>query len=227
MKQLSSLVGKITPQDSDLKPDSDKGSGEPDYVKEIRAMEKTQWEVDRDSRSTSYLSKVMPPAFKATDVSRLPQPQLSRLLKWRFSDGRGLLLHGPTGTCKTRCLWVLLARLIEKEHFKVLYYTSDRLSRELGDSYMDHSHGRLFTKLATRKILVIDDLGKEKPTARWEEDLFSLIRERCDYLKPTFITTNFVGDGLIGRYKDREMAVPLVRRLREFCDSVAFGGNKE
>ena len=74
-------------------------------------------------------------------------------------------------------------------------------------------------RLAKATVLFFDDLGKFKNTERVESELFGLIEERCAWHRPTIITTNTNGAGLAGRMT-ADRATPLVRRLREYCQTV-------
>jgi len=54
--------------------------------------------------------RLCPPDFQNTEPHRLPSPsKLQRVLAWHFGP-RGLVLHGPTGTGKSRCAWELSRR---------------------------------------------------------------------------------------------------------------------
>lgn len=175
------------------------------------------------AKRMNILAEIRPTAFAETDPNRLaiaPQ-KIERVMNWTPSDGRGLLLHGETGAGKTRLVWLLLTRLVMRG-IVPLYFPADQLARSLSGSYAQkHGHDALIEKLFRRRVVVLDDLGKEKPTARLEEDVYAIVRERTDNLRPLIITTNFVGDGLVARYSDPEMGKPLVRRLREFCETIS------
>lgn len=198
----------------------------PDRTDEEWAEIDRQWrekqKQEEQQKAEKYLEQHRPKIFAETDIGLLPaaQPAIEQVLSWSPKQNRGLLLHGETGRGKTRLVWLLLEQLIRKG-FRPLFFTSDQLSRELGESFAKRSHDDTLQRIYNRRILCIDDLGKEKPTQRWEEDLFSIIRERTDQARPTIITTNFVGQGLIERFNDPELAKPLVRRLREFSQLIS------
>ena len=64
-------------------------------------------------------------------------------------------------------------------------------------------------------------MGSEKFTPRCETELFNLIEERSQHLRPLIVTTNTVGDSLEDKLSD-DRAGPFLRRIREFCEPVAF-----
>ena len=76
--------------------------------------------------------------------------------------------------------------------------------------------------LISTPVLVIEDLGKEVQSDRWESVLIEILDARTSAQRPVIVTTNYVGDKLIARYRDRSTGEAVVRRLRDFCDSIAF-----
>ena len=166
-----------------------------------------------------------PPAFKETELKRMPQSQTRTVREWNPKSATGLILHGVTGTCKTRALWMLLQDL-SKTGIRPVYYAADELSTEIKRVYMQKGGVfELMDRLTSCPVLVIDDLGKERITADYQSKLWTIIRERTDNRLPMLITTNFTGPNLTARFEDAELADPLLRRLRENCQSVHFTKN--
>src|SRR5580693_3800551 len=67
--------------------------------------EKEAEERIRIEREQKWLA-LCPPAFRATEISKLPLPQKAEeVLAWNYGP-TGLLLHGPTGRGKSRCAWL-------------------------------------------------------------------------------------------------------------------------
>jgi DNA replication protein DnaC len=70
------------------------------------------------------------------------------------------------------------------------------------------------------QVLVLDDLGKERPTEWALEQLFAVINARYDACKPLIVTTNYGGTDLVRRLTpkgetDDTTARAIVDRLRE------------
>jgi DNA replication protein DnaC len=76
-------------------------------------------------------------------------------------------------------------------------------------------------RLYSAPVVFLDDVGKCRLTERGEAELFGLVENRTANGKPIIATTNFVGDSLANTMRG-ETGQPLVRRLREFCDCIAF-----
>jgi DNA replication protein DnaC len=172
-------------------------------------------------QKTDGWKRLCPPEFWDTVPSKLPHPsKLQKILQWNYGP-RGLVLHGPTGKGKSRCLWELLKREIKAtrtvrvlDHGSGLEYASS-----FGTSAADAE--RWVRGFATVDILACDDLFKVKLSESFEAALFHLASERAEQHRPTLWTTNDVGTVLLDRLStDRGPA--LVRRIKENCESVSF-----
>ena len=73
-------------------------------------------------------------------------------------------------------------------------------------------------------LLVIDDLGKEKPTEWALQMIYSVIDRRYNALKPIIVTTNFTASELIKRFGDSSIGNAIVDRLFEICQYVPIEG---
>ena len=169
-----------------------------------------------------YWEKTCPPLMKGTDPLRLEQESLSKVMD--FADnprGKGMVIHGVSGAGKTRALWLLLKRLSE-QGVRYRYWQARKLADTLATSFKRNQHEDIMHRLQTIPVLVIDDLGKERGTERWETDLFDTVNTRTEYDRPIIVTTNLKSDDLIERYNDKELAEALIRRVFEFCTTVAF-----
>ena len=131
-----------------------------------------------------------------------------------------VILSGPTGTGKTYQAWAMWRRwaiafaqanhCIPEAHF----YTAPDLLERLRRSFDGEP-----VRLSTNSMLVIDDLGVERPTEWVMEQLYRLIDERYRMRAPLIVTTNLNGRELRARLGDR-----LVSRLAEMCHAVRIEG---
>ncbi len=155
-----------------------------------------------------------------TELARLEldQPKLKDLLAWQGS--RGLILRGPTGTCKTRSIWRLIRRLYV-EGKTVTLLTAAQFDRECRDAGGNFTLTTWFDRLASRDVLVLDDLGKHPWTPATEATWFDLVDERTREDLPILVTTNDTGNSLASRMAP-ERAEALIRRLRDYCDTLIF-----
>ena len=182
-----------------------------------------------DQKYTNWYEARCPNSMLETEPDRLEQINLAKVMGYEMDNGRGLMLYGATGLGKTRMLWMLLRHLtIAKRFSQWLFYSSTSLARELTVAYsfdktnLRQSPQELHQKLIDIPLLCIDDFGKERLTPRIESELFDIIRERTDELKPILFTSNFDGEKLIARFNDPYTAEPLIRRVREFCVGIHY-----
>jgi DNA replication protein DnaC len=166
-------------------------------------------------------SKLCPPLYFETEVSRLPVKQYEQVKSWKYSS-TGLLLRGDTGTGKTRCAWKLIERLMVCDLWRVDCFDCIGFAHQLARKFRDEeSVEDWVAELADRPIVFFDDLGKLKFTERAEVELFGLIERRCANKKPIIATTNDSGDSLAARMTDNR-GPAMIRRLREFCQIIDF-----
>ena len=196
--------------------------------------EKFQLEAEEERRRVEMLERqkrlerswedICPPLYRHTDLDRLPaslKPAIDKVLSWQ-TNPTGMVLHGDSGLGKTRVAMMLLNRL----HFagrRVVPLLAGRFAYNcmtlLGKS--TEAFADFYQGLIAADVVLLDDLGKEKLTERVECELFSLIEERSQHLRPIIVTTNTTGDTLESRFDD-DRAGPFLRRVREFCEPVAF-----
>ena len=179
---------------------------------------------EKDKLGFAYSNPSMPELFKNTDIERIPE-RLRSLLKWKPSDDNrsagkvSLLLHGASGTCKTRLAWVIFNNLWKDMYpKKCRFFTMRQLESELMTSFKEERHEKVLESLIEIPLLVLDDFGKERMTPRMETDIFSIIDERANRLHTTIITSNYNGQGLTERFINEETGHAVVRRIRDYYE---------
>ena len=164
---------------------------------------------------------ICPEDFMETDPRRLPLPgKLDQVTRWKFG-ARGLTLRGPTGTGKSRCMWVLAKR----------QFMAGKSIRAL-DHTLHNTYGAIFARgseaaerwaaaVTTADILLLDDVFKAKLTDSLEAALFSVISCRTERNRPIIATLNDTGSSLASRLTE-DRGAAMVRRLREFSEAIEF-----
>jgi len=188
--------------------------------REKRAEQEAEANERRRARECEW-SEICPPTYRETQLSLLPSKDAhTRVMQWAF--GRtGLILHGPTGLGKSRSAWLLLRREFDNGRTVGVLDSAAafRYAAAFGQSAAKAE--RWFDHLTTREILFLDDVFKARLTDSFEQMLFALVEARTSHLRPIIATTNDTAETLGVRLSE-DRGAPLLRRLREFCQSVSF-----
>jgi DNA replication protein DnaC len=117
-------------------------------------------------------------------------------LEGRFTD-RGLVYVGPTGCGKTHLAVAVLIALIERYRVKGCFVEVTSLIQDLQASFdpsAPASRQQILDPVLGADILVLDELGSQKPTPWVLDLLYYLINSRYMARRPTLFTTNFALD---------------------------------
>lgn len=137
---------------------------------------------------------------------------------------KGLFITGTYGVGKT-----YLASCIANETIKnkntVVFGTLIQLLDYIKDTYKDSdvSDKEYLNLYSSVDLLIIDDLGKEKPTEWVLEKLFLIVNNRYNNYLPIVITTNYTRNQLRERLcvnKNYSMVDSIISRLYEMCGGI-------
>lgn len=132
------------------------------------------------------------------------------------NESKGLRLIGDYGTGKTHLVASIIHKLAEKG-VPGMFVVVPELLRAIRNGYNGDGKNaeKLIQAAETAPLLVLDDLGAEKPTEWVQEQLFIIINKRYEEMLPTLITTNCTMAELIDRIGRRsadrllEMTTPI------------------
>jgi hypothetical protein len=165
---------------------------------------------------------LMPEAYRETRKDALPSANMQVALDWEPGDKRSLLLHGTTGCGKTRVAWAVFNRIWRRDFpAKAEFLPMRKVEGKIEKGFDDRDHGEVIEYLISVPLLVLDDLGKERLTARLEADLFAIVDERTANHAVTIITTNYNSATLSQRFTNPETGPAFIRRLKDYFK--AFG----
>lgn len=137
-------------------------------------------------------------------------------------EKKGLILVGNNGVGKTHLACSIANKLIENG-IPVIYGTLINLLAELRNSYdtdNNISEMEIIKLYENVDLLIIDDLGKEKPSEWGLEKLFTIVNSRYENNLPVIITTNYNQNSLVERLSlngEIETAKSIISRLYEMC----------
>ncbi|MDD3878976.1 MAG: ATP-binding protein [Syntrophomonas sp.] len=158
-------------------------------------------------------------------------------------QGQGIFLQGPVGTGKSHLAVSALRALLENnaDHFGRLvsenrfvgepvfegYYCSmisvvdllNTLRESFTADNLKAAARQLLHRIRCDTIVILDDIGAEKPSEWVEEQLYALIDLRYRMQRSTFFTTNCTLKQLEGQIGCRS-----VSRIMEMCEGVRVGG---
>lgn len=108
----------------------------------------------------------------------LQRTQMAGLLTGNYLRlHQNVLITGPTGCGKTYVACALGEQACQ-QHMQVRYYRVGRLLEELNAARADGSYQHLLLTLAKQALLLLDDWGLEKLSARQAADLLEVIEDR-------------------------------------------------
>jgi hypothetical protein len=143
----------------------------------------------------------------------------AKVLDWEVEGAsRGLIVTGEPGTGKTTSFWAL-ARKIEMAGVTPIVMGSVELARVLSNAAKDV---REVGWLYRTRVLMVDDLGKEKVTPAAASLLWEVLDRRLAAGLPMIVTTNFTGAQLAERFGEEHLGDAIRRRLSELCRVVVM-----
>ncbi len=161
------------------------------------------------------------------DWRRWPTPAATMLQEYaddldlHRSEGWGLILTGGVGCGKTHCA-VGLGVVALGMGFSTFATTLGALLMDIRAGYQglgDDSEQKLVHRVCTVELLILDDLGVEKPSEWARERLAYIINQRYAAQLATIVTTNLGLDDLEERWDSR-----VVSRLYGTCQAVGLNG---
>jgi len=192
-------------------------------------------ERERERRAERW-AEICPEEYRLTidggktvpDRLHSDQPKAKEIVEKHILCGHGVLIRGDSGGGKTRTMYALLRKFhfaapLTQRTIRIEARTSAKFEREARTAGGNHTLDKWFDGLATCDALFIDDIGKTPWSDNTVSHFFDLVEERTTNRRPIFITTNLDGEALVKRLDlGEDMAVPLLRRMREHMTGYVF-----
>jgi DNA replication protein DnaC len=141
--------------------------------------------------------------------------------------GKGLMLIGPPGIGKTHIAVSILKAVVADKGARGLFYDVRDLLRMIRSTYnpiVRTAEMDILRPVMEAELLVLDDLGAEKPSEWVEETMNLIVNTRYNERRPTIFTTNYEDtpddlDSLKARVGYR-----MHSRLHEMCEFLEYDG---
>jgi DNA replication protein DnaC len=205
--------------------------------REQEAEEARQREIERQQRVERIMRKSqLPPRFQRRTFSNFRETPASAgplniareyadNFKEQLAAGQGLIFTGGVGTGKTHLAAAITLHVLN-QGYSVIFGTVTTLLGRIRQTYDEdaqETERQVIDELVNVSLLVIDDLGKEKPTPWVEQMLYEIINARYEEEKPLIITTNTSMREIQDRYENTGPAI--VSRIVEMCRGVKVDGD--
>lgn len=145
-----------------------------------------------------------------------------------LGTGVGMYIIGPVGVGKTAAA-AAVARDAVARGWSVRFASAVEFYAELRGSYDDGtSEARIMSRYTDARLVVLDDLGKGKPTAWAVEKLFALVDGRYRAGLPLIVTTQYdeaALERLLTVDGDAETAQAIVSRVSGMTRRVRLSGD--
>lgn len=142
---------------------------------------------------------------------------------WTGSADRGLMLMGGCGVGKTHLAVAALQEIIRSgKPGRMLFSNFQDLIQEIQASFSSEqapSKSEILQPLLESDLLVLDELGSQKPTPFVHEVLYFIINSRYNDEKATIFTTNYLDDPRDP--KEENLASRIGERLRSRLHEMA------
>lgn len=141
-----------------------------------------------DARDWTFKNFIMRPgAEKAFDYSK----QYAERFPKAKRDGAGIIIHGCTGCGKSH-LAAAIANAVIQQEYTVRWWTVPELYAEIRSTYHGvGNEGDILHECKNVSLLILDDLGAEKPTEWTQQTVNTVVNSRIANHRPTVITSNF------------------------------------
>jgi len=142
---------------------------------------------------------------------------------------RGFCLVGPPGIGKSHIAASVVRQLAQEKRVRGLFYDVRELLKVIRSTYnpvVKTAEMDVLRPVMTAELLVLDDIGAEKPSEWVEETLNLIVNTRYNERLPTILTSNFEDtpdETNLDSLKVR-LGYRMYSRIHEMCEVISYDG---
>lgn len=173
-------------------------------------------------QSSGNSSHKLPAKYASVKYDDVPE-NIKKILRAMSTGGKGLYLYGDCGTGKTHIAYAIWEKSRKLGRLAKIYNSPemfDVIRDFYGKKGVDYRDNELKMLIDFEGILIIDDVGAEKPTEWVAETFYKIVNVRYEKQLPTIFTSNLSLDGLAEQIGDR-----IASRIAEMCEVIKLKGN--
>lgn len=191
-------------------------------MKSIQEITNSNPAAVNDERMAFIYSKI-PARYRDADLEKCD----IAIREWAYGpkdkDQKGLYLWGPVGTGKTYAAYALYKTLMVN-NIPTRISNAAALLQDIRDDFKYSSRDAYYQSkfdgwVDYTGVLIIDDLGAEKPSEWALETFYTLVNTRYEAMRPILFTSNFSLEEIAGRLGDR-----IASRVMEMCTIMKLDG---
>lgn len=159
----------------------------------------------------------VPEVIRETSLDQLPSDKARSIAQsWiPNSKGKHLFICGGVRSGKTRSGFMVAKRLASGYEKPITWIDSYRLE----EAFTGYGAGNAdLSRIRSNRLILLDDLGKEKLTEKVASGIFKIIDHRTAHALTTIITSNFTPTALADRFNDETLGGAIRGRLIDFFD---------
>ncbi len=190
-------------------------------------LEQYEFPIDTEPSKTTVKKRLLeriPARFLRAKLEEISS-KLKKYAEKFEKKNQGIYLLGPVGCGKTHSVYAIAINLIIRG-FDVKIYKLPRLLNSIRSSFSKKETKNNFEhnittieEISNVDVLIIDDIGVERPTEWVLEQLYNIIDTRYENMKTTIFTSNYDLNDLADKTSDR-----IVSRILEMTDVFSLDG---